>query len=170
MNADPSALYFNNKHLPFAILSIFVLLLAVMPLPLILTFYPVKVIRLLLFKFHISSRHVTATNIFVEKFYNCYRDCLDGGRDMRGLVSTYFFLRLIINFVNVYQILNVISFTANVILYAAFSLLISLLQPYKKTYMNVLDTLILANLAMLSLILDKYSGQGNSKLLPCFTC
>ena len=165
MKDDPSVLYFSNEHLPFAVMSIFVLLLAVLPIPLILTFYPVRVIRLLLFKCHISSRHITATNIFVEKFYNCYRDGLDGGRDMRGLVSLYFFLRLILNFVNVYQILNAVSFTTDVILYAEFSLLISLLQPYKKTYMNVLDTLILANLAMISIISDKYSEQGNSKTL-----
>ena len=168
MRDDPSVLYFSKQHLPFAIMSIFVLLLAVLPIPLVLTFYPVRVIRLLLFKCHINGRHITATNIFVEKFYNCYRDGLDGGRDMRGLVSTYFFLRLIINFMNVYQILNIISFTADVILYAAFSLLISLLQPYKKTYMNVLDALILANMAMISFILDKYSVQGNSRTLAMF--
>lgn len=165
MKADPSVLYFSNEHLPFAVVSIFVLLLAVLPIPLFLTFYPVRVIRLLLFKCHISSRHITATNIFVEKFYNCYRDGLDGSRDMRGLVSMYFFLRLIVNFLNVYQILNTISFTADVILYAAFSLLISLLQPYKKTYMNVLDTLILANMAIISFLLDKETEEP----LLCFT-
>ena len=41
------------------------------------------------------------------------------------------------------------------------TLFMALARPYKKAYMNITDTLILANLALLSLVLDKYSGQGN---------
>ena len=39
--------------------------------------------------------------------------------------------------------------------------MIALTRPYKKAYMNITDTLILANLALLSLILDKHSDQKN---------
>ena len=33
-------------------------------------------------------------NIFVEKVHNCYRNGLDGGRDLRSFSGLYFFLRM----------------------------------------------------------------------------
>lgn len=32
----------------------------------------------------------------MEKFYSCYRDGLDGGKDMRFLASFYFLLRILV--------------------------------------------------------------------------
>ena len=37
----------------------------------------------------------------------------------------------------------------------------ALARPYKKAHMNIMDTLILANFALLSLILDKYGNLQN---------
>jgi hypothetical protein len=104
---------------------------------------------------------MAAINIFVDKFYSCYRDGLDGGKDMRSFVSVHFFLRLLGNYLSVDEILVNLSFTVVILLYVVSSLLIALARPYKKAYMNITDTLILANLALLSLVLDKYSGQRN---------
>ena len=67
------------------------------------------------------------------------------------------------NYLSVDEILVNLSFTVVILLYVVSSLLIALTRPYKKAYniMNITDTLILANLALLSLVLDKYSGQRN---------
>ena len=35
------------------------------------------------------------------------------------------------------------------------------IQSYKKSSMNTIDSLILANIALISMLLDKYSGQDN---------
>ena len=161
VKSDPSVGYFSREHLPFAITSAAIFLFALVPIPLLLALYPVAAFRTLLFKCGFSNRLVAALNMFVEKFYSCYRDGLDGGRDMRSFVSVHFFLRLLGNYLSVDEILVSLSFTVVILLYVVSSLLIALVRPYKKAYMNITDTLILANLALLSLVLDKYSGQTN---------
>ena len=161
VKTDPSIGYFSREHLPFAITSAAIFLFALVPIPLLLALYPVETFRTLLFKCSFGNRLVAALNIFVEKFYSCYRDGLDGGRDMRSFVSVHFFLRLLGNYLSVDEILVNLSFTVVILLYVVSSLLIALARPYKRAYMNITDTLILANLALLSLVLDKYSGQRN---------
>ena len=161
VKSDPSIGYFSREHLPFAITSAAIFLFVLLPIPLLLALYPIEAFRTLLFKCSFGNRLMAAVNIFVDKFYSCYRDGLDGGRDMRSFVSVHFFLRLLGNYLSVDEILVNLSFTVVILLYVVSSLLMALARPYKKAYMNITDTLILANLALLSLVLDKYSGQGN---------
>lgn len=161
VKSDPSIGYFSGEHLPFAVISAAIFLFALVPIPLLLALYPMETFRTILFKCSFGSRLMAALNIFVEKFYSCYRDGLDGGRDMRSFVSIHFFLRLLGNYLSVDEILVNLSFTVVILLYIVSSLLIALARPYKKAHMNIVDTLILANLALLSLVLDKYSGQRN---------
>ena len=157
--SDPSMKFFGKEHLPFSVTSVLIFLLAVLPLPLILVLYPITSIRTLLFKCPIGSRTVAAINIFVQKFYSCYRDKTEGGRDMRSLVSIYFFLRLLVSLVTINQIPPKVSFSILVFIYTACSILIALAQPYKTKYMTIIDTLILVDLAIVSLILSQLSGE-----------
>ena len=158
--SDPNVKYFEKEHLPFAIISILIFLLAVLPVPLLLALYPIRSVRtLLLNKCPIGSRTVTAINIFVQKFYSCYRDKTEGGRDMRSLVSMYFSLRLLASLFTINQIPGKISFSILVFIYTSCSTLIALAQPYKRRYMTIVDTLILADLAMASLILSQLGGE-----------
>ena len=83
----PSVNYFSVQHLPFVIISMLVFVAIVLPPVFLLAFYPVKSFRSLLFK---CCRSIASLNIFVEKFYGCYRDGLGGGRDMRSFASLYF--------------------------------------------------------------------------------
>ena len=83
---------------------------------------------------------------------------------MRSLASLYFFLRLIINFIFIDQIPLSASYTIVAILYAGCSLMIAIVQPYKKSFMNTIDSLILANMALISILLDKYSGRDNDNI------
>ena len=160
--SDPNMTFFSKKHLPFVVLSILIFLLAVFPVPLILVFYPIKSFRNLLFKCPVGSRAITAINIFVQKFYSCYRDKIEGGRDMRSLVSIYFFLRVLVSLVTINQIPASVSFSLLVFIYTASSTLIALTQPYKRKYMTIIDTLILANLATLSHILSQSNLKAST--------
>ena len=156
---DPSMKFFRKEHLPFAITSIFIFLLTVFPIPLVLAFYPVRSFRTLVFKCPIGSRTITAINIFVQTYYSCYRDGTEGGRDMRSLVSLYFFLRLLLHLAPISQIPRNVGFSIIVFIYITCGILIALAQPYKRSYMNIVDTVILANLAVLSLILSQVSVE-----------
>jgi hypothetical protein len=57
------------------------------------------------------------------------------------------------------QIPAKVSFSLLVFIYTASSTLIALTQPYKKKYMTIIDTLILANLATMSHILSQLGGE-----------
>ena len=158
---DPSMKYFGKEHLPFAITSIFVFLLVVLPIPLLLALYPIESVRAMLFKCPIGSRAITSINIFVQKFYSCYRDSTEGGRDMRSLVSIFFFLRVLLSLMTVNQIPPNVSYSILVFIYMACSILIALAQPYNRTYMNITDTLIFANLALISLVLSQLHVESS---------
>ena len=163
---DPSIGFFSNGHLPFVVVAITIFTIAIIPLTLLLVLYPVQRIRSLLFLCRPSNRAMASVNIFVEKFYNSYRDGLDGGKDMRSLASLYFFLRLIINIVFIHQIPLSASFTFVTILYAGCSLLIAIVRPYKEVFMNTIDSLILANMALISVLLDNFiAAQDNGNAL-----
>ena len=164
VEVDPRVEYFSKEHLPFVIISIMIFLVAVIPLTLLLALYPVRGFRSVLFKCRFSNHAIASINIFVEKFYCCFRDGLNGGRDMRSLASLYFFLRLIINFTFIDQIPVSASYTFVAIVYAGCSLMIAIVQPYKKSFMNTIDSLILASMALISVLLDKYSGQDNGNI------
>ena len=154
---DPTVKYLSKSHIPQLILSILILLLAILLPVLLLAFYPVRSFRLLLFKC-CSSRFMASLNIFVEKFYSCYRDGLDGGRDMRSFASLYFIITLVIYIMwrNAYQ------FYLLTVLFIVCSFLIIIVQPYKETYMAITDSLILANAAILSNTIDKIKFDGFS--------
>lgn len=62
----------------------------------LLALYPFKTFRRLLRKLRLIGHHRATIHLFVKKFYSCYRDGLNGGKDMRRFASLYFFLRFAI--------------------------------------------------------------------------
>ena len=165
VHSDPSIIFFSRERIPFITLSLAIFLVTIIPLTLLLALYPVRNIWSVLIKYLPSSHITTSLNIFVEKFYSCFRDGLNGGKDMRTLASLYFFLRL----------MNYLMFTINLIplsesytfvsiLLTGCSLMVAIIQPYKKSFMNSIDSLILANIGLIALLLDKYSGKDNGSI------
>ena len=89
--------------------------------------------------------------MFVEKFHCCYRDGLDCGRDMRAFSGLYFIVRILIMGAPMALSHN-IGMTVWFIRGAIFlstALIVTLCRPYKKTYMNVSDALLLSHLVLL---------------------
>ena len=82
----------------------------------------------------------------MEKFYFCYKDVLNGGRDKWSFASAYFIL-VLLSFAAWQLSSRFILLTA---LYGGYSLIIWIVQPYKKRYMTVLESLIAANLALIA--------------------
>ena len=169
---DPSVNFVSKEHLPLAVISITIFIFIIFPLVVLIALYPIQSFRSLLFKC-LPKRSKGPLNMFVEKFYSCYRDGLDGRRDMRSLASLYFFMVLFTHTLcSSFLTVNYLFLVA--ILFGGCSLLIANVQPYKKKFMSVIDSLILANLALSSTVLDKniYSMSffqlvaGISTLIP----
>ena len=80
--------YIDCKHrsYPIAVSSALLFVFDIIPI-LMLVFYPFKPFRICLSKCKLDRLFVT---IFVEKFHGCYRDGLNGGRDMRSFSGLYY--------------------------------------------------------------------------------
>ena len=134
----------SGAKFPFVVLSIAVFLLAIIPSVLILILYPIRPFRELLFRC-CNRQFIASLTFFVEKYYSCYNDGLNGRRDMRSFASLYFFL-VLLRYV-------LWSFSASYLLMSSLfggcALVIAIIQLYKKKHDAVAESLVLANLALL---------------------
>ena len=153
--ADQSIPYGSTYHLLFAIPSVLIFIICNFLPPLLLILYPSRAFRSCLSKCHLNS---ITLNIFTEKIYGCYRNGLDGGRDMRSFSGLYFFLKimpflikLIVRTFSKYHAVIHWFYFGTLFFIAALS--VGITKPYKKPYMNYMDVLILSNLALINYIL-----------------
>ena len=155
LTVDLSITFGSTNYLLLVVPSALISFTFVILPPLVLILYPMKAFRLCLSKCRLNF---IAVNIFVDKVHGCYRNGLDGGRDMRSFSGLYFFLRILVFLTGqlsskISKSLNEIWFPmATVCLITAF--IVALLKPYKKAYMNYLDTLLLSNLALLGYVVS----------------
>ena len=161
--ADPRITYGSTNHLLFVtpvalISSVF----CILP-PLVLTLYPIKAFTLCLSRCHLNS---IAVNIFVDKVHGCYRNGLDGGRDMRSFSGLYFLLRVVVYLTGVLSFLVSKHFwfpIGTVIL--IITLTVALIKPYQKTYINYVDTLLLSTSLLLCYVMSSEFCQWHVLLI-----
>ena len=150
INLDLSMTYGSTEHLVFAIPAIILSCIFIVLPTLLLLFYPFRLFRVCLSKCKLNG---LVLYTFVEKFYGCYRNGLDGGKDMRSFAGVYFVLRMILFFTkpmgDLLMISNSDPFYIRNIVFTVALVVISLCRPYKEMYMNVLDVLLLAHLGLL---------------------
>ena len=153
--SEPNVEYINKEYLPLIIFSSIVTLFTVI-FPILLAVYPIRSFRSLFFKYRFTSRHMGAINMFLDKFYSCFRDGINGGRDMRSFVSIYYFIYwLVFVFTIVQELFRLFHVNLGAMTFTIFGFLVAIAQPYKTTLMNVSDTLILANLALFYILLSQ---------------
>ena len=120
----------------------------------VLILYSFRCFKACLFKCRLDSLALTA---FVEKFYCCYRDGLEGGKDTRSLSSLYFVLIYLIplyHYLHIFKLqISFWSYLGFLFMVAAF--LVGYLKPYKKSYMNILDTILLAYMSVFFTLLTR---------------
>ena len=151
--ADLTVDYSNKTQYLFSILAVILFILFCILPPILLTLYSSKVFWLCLNKCHLNN---ITMNTFVEKFHSSYRDGLGGGRDMRYFSGLYFFLRFLLYSVGC--LCNKLTGNYNMMsdnmwfsigsVFLTVGLIVALCRPYKKNYMNVMDSLLLYNLAI----------------------
>ena len=154
----------SSKYIAIAVvvaLSLFVF--NILP-ALLIVFYPFKVVRLCLSKCRLDT---LCLNTFMDKFYGCYRDGLNGGRDMRSFAGVYFLIRFL-PFLYYPCKLYKIPFSFGsylVLIFLSVTLLIAIARPYKESYMNVFDTLLLGHITFMSKIqTDEYFNSLGTQL------
>ena len=147
---DPSMHYMGKNHLLIATFSLLVLLIFNILPPLLLILYPIRAFRYVLSKCHLNSHTII---IFTDKIQSCYRNGLDGGRDMRSFSGFYFHLRLTFHSVSIifHIILKRKGWDSLGITFFILALITAIARPYRKSYMNILDALLFSNLALLCL-------------------
>ena len=142
--------YGDSYHLSFAIPTVVISSILYFLPPLLLILYPVKIFRSCLSKCHLNF---IAVHIFIDKVQSCYRNGLDGGRDMRSFSGIYFFLRgavyLLSSVSHALQSYIFICdwFTLGTLFFLA-SLTVAIAKPYCRAYMNYWDIAILSHLAI----------------------
>ena len=152
---DHSVDYGSLYHLAFAIPGVLILLIFNILPPLLLILYPIRAFRSCLSKCHLNF---IVIHTFLDKVYGCYRNGLDGRRDMRSFSGLYFLLGIIAFFIvalsramSSYLFIN--RWFANGTVFFITTLAITIAKPYKKAYMNHLDTLLLSNCTILCYVL-----------------
>ena len=146
---DSTVPYFGKEHLPFAILAVAVLSTFIALPPLLLILYPTKTFQKLLGCLKIRW---PALHIFADVFQGCYKNRTDGPKDYRCFAAFYFIARIVGFVIAVACVeINSLELVMSTVLFIICSLLFALLRPYKKNWLNVLDSLILASLGVASL-------------------
>ena len=145
---DPKVAHNNITYLSLLILSGIVVSTCIVLPPLLLILYPIRMFRSCLSKCRLKSLTIT---IFTDKIQSCYRNGLDGGRDMRSFSAFYFYLRISFHVIPMIfaRTLKTNAWTCLGITFSLSALIIALIRPYRKTYMNINDTLLLVIISLL---------------------
>ena len=141
---DSTTNYVSGANIAAVVVSSGTFLFAYLPPVFIIALYPIRTFRNLILKC-CHRRFICTLNFFVEKYHSCYKDGLDGGKDMRSFASMYFFTTIL-----AYTIwFSSFSYLSLAIVAGGYSLMIAIVQPYKKQYMTVIDSLLLANYSVI---------------------
>ena len=148
----------SRYHLVIKILVSLVLLFCVVLPSVLFLLYSTRCFQACLSKCQrLNGACIASLSIFMERYQSCCRDGLNGGRDMRIFAGFYFILRLFMGFYRTLELYKVsISFwTYQTILFSTAALIIATVKPYKKTHVNILETLLLALAALLCHLLSQ---------------
>ena len=169
---DSTKVYTSLEYAPYFSAALAISLIIGLLLPTVLLLYSLK-------PFHrFLQNHRLAfllpgekTKYFLNSFYHCYKDGRDGGHDRRYFASLYFFVRFILIYSYAVAFNWIIQFMVQQVLLTVVIIVISIFQPYKNNFFNVVDAIMFGNLAMINIfsIYQTYLDVANFPLSPtCF--
>ena len=148
---DSRTNYASGENIAAVVVSSGIFLFTLLPPVFIIALYPIRTFRNLMLKC-CHRRFICTLNFFVDKYHSCYKDGLDGGKDMRSFASAYFFITIL-----AYAVWFISqSYVSLAKMVGGCSLMIAIVQPYKKQYMTVIDSLLLANLALVTAMFSDF--------------
>ena len=142
---DASVEYFGKKHLPYAILALFVVLIFIIFPILLLLLYPMRCFQRCLgccgVRWH-------ALHIFIDAFQGCYKNGTNGTRDCRYFAGVYLLMRLLLCILFALTRSGV-YYSVALFVFIGVAMLLAIVQPYKaefSTY-NTVDSVFILTLA-----------------------
>ena len=143
---DASVEYFGKKHLPYAILALFVVLIFILFPILLLLLYPMRCFQRSLGRCRVKWH---ALHIFIDAFQGCYKDGTNGSLDCRYFAGLYLLMRLIL-FILFALTHSAYYYAVGILVLIGVAMLLAIFQPYKaefSTY-NAVDSVFILTLAM----------------------
>ena len=144
---DASIEYFGTKkHLPYAILAVFVVLIFVIFPILLLLLYPMQCFQRCLGRCRMRWH---ALHIFIDAFQGCYKDGTNRTRDCRYFSGVYLLLRLTL-FILIAVTRNAAFYALAILLFISVAIFLAIVQPYKTEFAayNVVDLVFVLTMAM----------------------
>ena len=165
---DSTITYFSSRHAPYIFLSLTVIVTFVIFPPLILILYPTKCFRRVLEKTGFKRWH--SLSIVMDVFQGWYKDGTTGTYDYRSLSALYMVLRvcfasefILVMMFQYRTMYNSFEWTLPSLLHVALGSFFLSARPYKKSWMNIADglVLVLMGISCVYIIVDDYAfGLG----------
>lgn len=141
MSYDASVHFLSQQHLPYVVLALTVLTtFGVLPV-LVLCLFPMSCFQQLLNKLNLNCSLRNRLHFYTNCYTGCYVDPTDLGRrlDCRYFAALYFIFRLAY-FSCLFFVEYSYVWLALILLPLFISLLFAVMQPYRKKWLNVLDS------------------------------
>jgi len=143
---DATVEYFGDKHLPYAVLALFVMLVFIFFPLLLLLLYPMRFIQRCLgccgVRWH-------ALHIFIDAFQGYYKDGTNGTRDCRYFATALIICRIVLFLIYAFTLTTMIYGVAALV-FMGLAMAIVIMQPYKDQFSryNTVDSVLILVLAL----------------------
>ena len=165
--------YFSWDYAPYFAISSLVLIMCIV-MPFILLLYSIKPCYRCLE--HVQCQHCLPgekVNYFLNSFHQCFKDGTEDGHDRRYFAALYFYIKLLLIVTYAFGLDWIRQYVLQQIICTIALVLVSTLQPYKKTLYNVLDSVMFGIIACINIIsiYNRYLEAINQPLSsPLYAC
>ncbi len=135
---DPTLTLFSDKHIPYAVLAIFVSAIFVILPCAVLVLYPTRIFQKCLNHCGIKLHAIHA---FADAFNGCYKNGTNGTCDCRCFAGFYLFIRVIVLLVDLHYTQDLYAIKELTALSILFTF--ALASPYKNKLFNITDSFAL---------------------------
>jgi len=143
---DATIEYFGDKHLPYAVLALFVMLIFILFPILLLLLYPMHFFQRCLDCCRVRWH---ALHIFIDAFQGCYKDGTNGTHDCRCF-STALLIARVLPFIIFAICPNGLFYGGAQIVFVSLAMMIAIMQPYKPQFSiyNAVDSVLVLLMAL----------------------
>ena len=164
---DTEIQFLHSRHIPYVVLSSFVLVFFVLLPPVLLLLYPTRMFRKCLSC--CGFQRWDMLQLIADVFQGWYKDGTEGTLDYRALSTLYLLLRLIFGATFVSLLTNTSHFWQTRMYIIGIShiflgMFFLIVRPYKKKWMSDVDGLIISNVGVV-LLLGTFDNQRSHLLL-----
>ena len=143
---DATIEYFGDKHLPFAVLALFVMLVFIFFPLLLLLLYPMRFFQRCLGRCGVRWH---ALHIFIDAFQGYYKDGTNGTRDCRYFATALLICRIVLFLIFAFSP-TALFYGVAVLVFMGLAMAIAITQPYKAEFSmyNTVDSILVLVLAL----------------------